>query len=372
MLTVSAPATSRETPRCPTCAANGWDLGVDECVVHGTTRRGPSTPNPRPADERPTRPNGRFTAPTWASSLVPEGHTAVTTRFHLLRAAQETADAHDWRSDKRTQWAALWDVMARWMRWTNGLITVTRRQIAEAVTEMTGRTMSPSTVTRYWRQARDAGWLLEIERGASSTALRTGRDRAATMLVTLPVAQSAHPSLTGPPLSHLPRETRSVEGTATERDRQRQEHSRALHTHPDTHRARINAAEALKHRCGWRSVSTRRLARALRPWFDAGRTAYEALTGLDHRPDGTRHPGPVDHKARNMIGVVCWRLGLWTAAGLVPGQPSAPVVASVPEESVRVPAGEEVRRAAMAAIRAGLRSGRRALVKSREGNENDA
>lgn len=307
--------------------------------AHVNVRVTPPTGGPTPLTQS-ARPRTGHQGPDAGriAAAVPAGWRAVTDRTEVLAIAEAAADTALIRADKRVQWRALFEAMTRWADWDTGVVTVPRATLADTVRALTGRSMSPRTVTRYLAEAHAAGWLVTVEKGASARAMRrAGVDhaRAASWLVIAPVDQTGQPSLTDPGSCSVGRNSSSVvtaicekidhdhnpaelPGAGTSRSARTEERQEAIRFAALTRsRAdRMAATKALIRRCGLGNVLTvRRTEKALRRWYAAGWSARAILWAVDHRPDGQHWSTRVETKATNPLGVLLWRLSHWADAG---------------------------------------------------------
>ena len=326
--------------------------------------------------------SGRYTPhPGWRH-LIDSQHRVLTDQTEALAVIDKLVDDQEWRSDKRTAWAAILRQLVCSMDWTTGVITaVTLDRLGHAGAR------APRTVSRVIAWAREASLLVVIEHGASAQFLHT----ASYVLVAPLVATTPPPAPAGAgpepvdatsaqlstvvdengvlPVSHVGnkplngRRPGPAEPVPT---------GWPVYGVPQTAPDRTAATRCLFQRLGLdqRGVSGVPLWRAralLRPWWDAGACPAALLHAIDRHPDHpNHHRGDALRGARDPLRVLAARLRPWqnrlhelpTKLAGIPGNyrtsPRAPLASATAPNTTTVPPlrpPTAAQRSAQAAVR---------------------
>ena len=276
--------------------------------------------------------SGRYTPhPGWRH-LIDSQHRVLTDQTEALAVVDKLVDDQDWRSDKRTAWAAILRQLVCSMDWTTGVITaVTLARLGHAGAR------APRTVSRVIAWAREASLLVVIEHGASAQFLHTEHGRTPSYVLVAPLVATTPPpapAADGPD----PADTTSAQlSTAVDENGvlpvsnvgnkplngRRPEPAEPapagwpVYGVPQTAPDRTAATRCLFQRLGLdqRGVSGVPLWRAralLRPWWDAGACPAALLHAIDRHPDHpNHHRGDALRGARDPLRVLASRLRPW-------------------------------------------------------------
>ena len=335
--------------------------------------------------------------PGWRHLLAPQ-YRVLVEQAEALAVVDDLVDAQEWRSDKRTAWAAILRRLVCSMDWQTGLITaVTLARLGDAGAR------APRTVSRVIAWARDAGLLVVVEHGASAEFLGTDHGRTPTYVLVAPLVPTTPPPAPAGDREPDPTEPASAQlsmaveesgdlpvtyvGNKPLNGRRLEPTQPApagwpVYGVPQTAPDRTAATRCLFQRLGLdqQGVSGVPLWRAralLRPWWAAGACPAALLHAIDHHPDRPdHHRGDALRGARDPLRVLAARLRPWrdrlrelpgtlagipgnyeAQPGLRPPTPPAPQTAPPPPGPS---AGQVAAKAAWEAHRAQLRARRAA------------
>jgi hypothetical protein len=256
--------------------------------------------------------------PGWRN-FIDAGWRVLVTQPEALARIAALVDAEEWRTDKRRSWTLILRRLVHAMDWDTGLITgLTATRLGDAGDRAT------RTVSRVLAWARDIGFLVVVEPGASAEFLGTDTNRTPTYaLVTnspVPTLPSASAQLTEAvdesgdlPDTHVS----SKPLTGGRRPSTHQTERWPSFAVPDSPTDRSAATAAFLQRLGLdrRGVSEVPLWRTralLKPWWDAGMCVQGVLYALDHHPDRPDvHRGDALRGARDPLRVIGSRLQPW-------------------------------------------------------------
>jgi hypothetical protein len=256
--------------------------------------------------------------PGWRN-FIDAGWRVLVTQPEALARIEALVDAEEWRTDKRRSWTLILRRLAHAMDWDTGLITgLTAARLGDAGDR------AARTVSRVLAWARDIGFLVVVEPGASAEFLGTDTNRTPTYaLVTnspAPAIPSASAQLTEAvdesgdlPDTHVS----SKPLTGGRRPTPHQTNRWPSFAVPDSPTDRSAATATFLQRLGLgrRGVSEVPLWRTralLKPWWDAGMCVQGVLYALDHHPDRPDvHRGDAMRGARDPLRVIGSRLQPW-------------------------------------------------------------
>jgi hypothetical protein len=269
--------------------------------------------------------------PGWRHLVAPQ-HRVLVDQAEALAVIDELVDAQEWRTDKRSAWAAILRRLVCSMDWDTGLITaVTLARLGDAGAR------APRTVSRAIAWARDTGLLVVVEHGASAEFLGTDHGRTPTSVLVTPLPatppppnpRDGRPDPTDPTSAQLtPAVEESGDLPVTNVEYQPLNGGRLEPTEsaqpdwpvfgvPQSAPERTAATQCLFQRLGLDhqgvpEVPLWRARALLRTWWDAGACPAALLHAIDHHPDHPdHHRGDALRGGRDPLRILGARLRSW-------------------------------------------------------------